>query len=95
MESLIQKSDRKASLVKDKVRRYLYGQIDWRQKLIVVLGYRGTGKTTLLLQYLSSTQTKGIYLSLDDFFFETNRLVESVESLYSQGYRLLLLEATL
>ncbi|SHN20210.1 hypothetical protein SAMN04488057_11079 [Cyclobacterium lianum] len=67
MESLIRKSERKASFVKGKKRRYLYGQIDWEQKLIIVLGYRGSGKTTLLLQYLSAIQGKGIYLSLDEF----------------------------
>jgi len=92
MESLIQKSERKARSVLEKKRRYLYERIDWRQKLIIVLGYRGSGKTTLLLQYLSSIQQKGIYVSLDDFYFETNRLVESVESLYALGYRVFLLD---
>lgn len=92
MESLIRKSERKASFVKGKKRRYLYGQIDWEQKLIIVLGYRGSGKTTLLLQYLSAIQGKGIYLSLDDFYFETHRLIEAVSSLYDRGYRIFLLD---
>ncbi|WP_234364374.1 ATP-binding protein [Lunatibacter salilacus] len=58
----------------------------------MVLGYRGSGKTTLLLQHLSAIQRMGIYVSLDDFYFETHRLVESVESLYELGYRVFLLD---
>lgn len=92
MERLIEKSERKANLNRSKKRRYLYGQIDWDQRLIMVLGYRGAGKTTLLLQYLSSVQRQGIYLSLDDFFFETSRLVQSVDTLYGMGYRVFLLD---
>lgn len=92
MERLIEKSERKANLNRNMKRRYLYEQIDWDQRLIMVLGYRGTGKTTLLLQYLSAVQKQGIYLSLDDFFFETNRLVPSVDTLYGMGYRVFLLD---
>jgi len=92
MDFLIEKSERKTKLVKDKQRRYLYEQVDWQQRLIVILGYRGVGKTTLILQHLSSATQKGIYLSLDDFFFETHRLVETVRNLYNSGYRLFQLD---
>lgn len=92
MDRLIEKSGNKAKQVADKHRRYLFGQIDWEQRLIIVLGYRGVGKTTMLFQYLSSTESKGIYLSLDDFYFETNRLVETVRQLYASGHRRFLLD---
>jgi hypothetical protein len=92
MEHLIQKSRKKSDWVRGKERRYIYDLIDWHQKLIVILGYRGIGKTTLLLQYLSDSAKKGIYLSLDDFYFESNRLVSAVEELYHLGYRVFLLD---
>ena len=92
MKNLVEKSERKAKLVKGKKRRYLYGEIDWEQRLIIVLGYRGAGKTTILLQHLSTAQRKGVYVSLDDFYFETHRLMETVEALYQLGYRLFLLD---
>lgn len=92
MEVLIKKSERKAKSLKEKRKRYLYDQIDWAQKLILILGYRGAGKTTLLLQYLSNSPKKSIYLSMDDFYFETNRLVALVSELYESGYRLFLLD---
>ncbi|MFW5805906.1 MAG: ATP-binding protein [Bacteroidales bacterium] len=92
MENLIQKSKQKSKPVADKKKRYLFELIDWKQRLIIILGYRGTGKTTLILQYLSSAKQTGVYLSLDDFFFETHRLVETVQQLYVLGYRLFLLD---
>lgn len=92
MNLLIQKSEQKVKQAIDKLKRYLFEQIDWKQKLIVVQGYRGAGKTTLLLQYLSVSKQKGIYLSLDDIYFETNRLVGVVQELYNLGYRLFLLD---
>ena len=92
MEHLIQKSLRKSGWVTGKKKRCIYDLIDWNQKLIMILGYRGIGKTTLLLQYLSDSVKKGVYLSLDDFYFESNRLVTTVEELYRLGYRLFLLD---
>ncbi len=92
MEDLIEKSERKTKLTLGKKKRYLYEQIDWEQRLIIVLGYRGAGKTTLLLQFLASSRKKGIYVSLDDYYFEAHRLVESIQTLYKMGYRLFLLD---
>ncbi|MDY0084909.1 MAG: AAA family ATPase [Bacteroidales bacterium] len=92
MEYLIEKSEKKTRLVQGMKKRFLFTQIDWEQKLILFLGYRGTGKTTLLLQYLLTSLKKGVYLSLDDFYFETNRLVETIHKLYGLGYRLFLLD---
>jgi uncharacterized protein len=87
MERLIDISKRKVKDQKASFKRFLFNEIDWNLKLIMVLGPRGTGKTTLLLQQLSITKGDSIYLSLDDVYFEVNRLVELVESLYARGYR--------
>lgn len=92
MEYLIEKSARKSKQVQSKKKRYLYEQIDWQQRLILLLGYRGAGKTTILLQQLLASSEQGIYMSLDDFYFETHRLVETVAELYGMGYRLFLLD---
>ena len=32
--------------------RYLYYKIHWNSRLIAITGARGTGKTTLMLQYI-------------------------------------------
>jgi len=87
MQSLIQKSDRKLKQLNLKHRRSSFSEIDWNDRLILLLGHRGTGKTSLLLQHLKSINGKGIYLSLDDFVFEDQRLIVIFEKLYQQGYR--------
>ncbi|NLA23679.1 MAG: ATP-binding protein, partial [Bacteroidales bacterium] len=56
------------------------------QTLILIKGARGAGKTTLLLQRFAQQNEKAIYLSLDDFYFETNRLLLLIEDLYTEGY---------
>lgn len=92
MEYLIEKSTQKSELVQSKKKRYLFSKIDWEQRLVLLLGYRGTGKTTILLQHLDTSIKKGIYMSLDDFYFEIHRLIETVAVLYGMGYRLFLLD---
>lgn len=67
--------------------RYLMPHISWRNRLFAVVGARGTGKTTLLLQYIKQhlDPNKAFYMSLDDLFFTTNRLVEVVRRLWQEG----------
>jgi len=87
MESLLFKSNKKVANSIDKMKRFIYDDIHWDERLILLLGYRGVGKTTLMLQRLKEFGEKGIYFSMDDLYFETNRLVTVVEELYNLGYR--------
>ena len=87
MEILLSKSVKKAASAKEKIKRLIYNDILWSERLILLLGYRGVGKTTLLLQRLQEIGDQGIYFSLDDLYFENNRLVSVVEQCYALGYR--------
>ena len=87
MDRFIQKSEKKHNEVTNSFVRYLWSDVDWNQRLILLLGHRGVGKTTLLLQQMKNDLNKSIYLSLDDYYFEDKRLVEVVNTLYSLGYR--------
>ncbi|MBU3659026.1 MAG: ATP-binding protein [Flavobacteriales bacterium] len=87
MDNLLIKSNKKVAKSIDKVRRLIYDDVQWNERLILLLGYRGVGKTTLMLQRLKEFGEKGIYFSLDDLYFETNRLATVVEQLYSSGFR--------
>lgn len=90
MERLIQKSIQKKKEKSGQHLRYLYDDIDWSQRLIILLGHRGSGKTTMILQKMNPQN--GIYLSLDDFYFESNRLIHFVDDLYKSGIRALYLD---
>ncbi len=87
MERLVKLSKRKTDTLKAEKKRFLYNEIDWHQPLIIIKGHRGAGKTTLMLQRIKELNDKAIYLSLDDIYFETVRLVEVIETLYGNGYR--------
>jgi len=69
-------------------RRYLYPDIDWEGRLIGVTGTRGTGKTTLLLQYLKDNFPKRenvLYASLDNIYFTKNSLLDLAEKFDAYG----------
>ncbi len=54
-------------------RRYLYGQIDWSLPSIGVVGARGVGKTTLMLQRIKEYgvgSSKALYVSADHPYFQ-------------------------
>lgn len=87
MERLIKLSEKKISSVQTNFKRFLYDTIEWSQQLIIILGHRGAGKTTLLLQRAKKEKDKTIYISLDDIYFESYRLVNLIDSLYEKSYR--------
>ncbi|MGL4631891.1 MAG: ATP-binding protein [Leadbetterella sp.] len=60
-------------------RRDFQDQIDWNEPLIFLLGSRGVGKTTLLLQHIKetfSTQPNALYISMDDMSLANYTLLE-------------------
>jgi predicted AAA+ superfamily ATPase len=75
--------------------RYLLKEINWKNRLICILGARGTGKTTLLLQRLkimASPASESLYVSLDDIYFSTHSLIETAETFRQQGGRYLFID---
>ena len=69
-------------------RRYLNEEIEWDRRLISITGARGVGKTTLLLQRIKEVhglQKHALYVTLDDIFFETTRLVEFADTFVENG----------
>lgn len=75
--------------------RYLYHQIDWNQRLIGILGARGAGKTTLMLQFIKINYPNNehvLYLSLDRVFPPDFSIYQLAEQFYMQGGRHLILD---
>ena len=67
--------------------RYLMKDVYWTDRLYAIIGSRGTGKTTLMLQYIKKNldADQAFYMSLDDLYFSTNRLVDVVHKLWQEG----------
>ena len=88
METLIRNYIRLIDSTPVNFQRYLYNTIDWQDRLIGITGARGTGKTTLLLQYIKNNftdRTRAIYVSLDNIWFAKNSLTDLVENFYTHG----------
>ena len=62
-----------------KHKRYLYEQIAWQSRCLLITGQRGAGKTTLMLQHLKehySKSSKALYISVDNPYFKNISLYE-------------------
>lgn len=76
-------------------KRYLYGQINWNARLIGIRGARGTGKTTMLLQYIKEhfpDLSKALYITLDSFNFQLITLYEVAEYAHLHGIEALFID---
>lgn len=68
-------------------KRYLYKEISWNNRMIGIIGARGVGKTTLILQYIKENlnHKKALYVSADDMYFGENRLVDLADTFYKNA----------
>ncbi len=60
-------------------KRYLYDQIDWDERCLLITGQRGVGKTTMILQHLKEhhrDDTSALYISVDNPYFRNISLYE-------------------
>lgn len=76
-------------------KRYLYHQINWDARLIGIRGARGTGKTTMLLQYIKEHYpdlNKALYISLDSFSFQLITLYDVAEYAHAHGIEALFVD---
>ena len=78
----------KLSQVSLDFKRYLYTQINWDSSVIGIMGERGVGKTTMLLQrikekYVNPDDT--FYISLDHYWFGTHELQDLIKFMYKRG----------
>jgi len=76
-------------------KRYFFKSVDFNEKLIGLIGARGIGKTTFLLQYLSSLDIedeKKLYFSVDSIITSNMKLFEIAEDFYNLGGKVLVID---
>jgi uncharacterized protein len=69
-------------------RRDCIDTIPWAEPLLFILGARGVGKTTLILQYIKeqySSSTDALYISMDDISLANYSLIDVAKYHYNQG----------
>lgn len=87
MDNLFQYSKRLISGVDTSFVRYMHNHINWENRLIGLVGPRGVGKTTLVLQYIKNNldTRKALYVTTEDFYFAKHRLTDLAASFVKLG----------
>jgi len=78
-----------------KKKRYLYSKINWKLKSIGILGQRGLGKTTMMLQYIKenfSYTNKALYVSLDNPYMQSVSLFDFAKEFEQHGGEVLFVD---
>ena len=94
MQTLFEYSNRLIPNVDKKFTRYLYNTIHWENKLIGIVGPRGVGKTTLVLQYIKNNLDvrHTLYVSAEDFYFAKHRLSDLASDFVKWGGKYLFID---
>jgi len=89
MDKLFQYSTARIDAVTTVFKRYLWTRVNWDNRLNIIIGARGVGKTTLLLQYIKENlfhkPDEVIFVNLDDLYFSRNTLVDFVDAFVKRG----------
>lgn len=94
MDFLIQNYRRLLSETSTSFVRYLYERIPWEARFVAILGARGAGKTTMMLQHilLSRQEDSSLYISANDSYFSGHSLFSAAEEFYKSGGKYLYID---
>jgi predicted AAA+ superfamily ATPase len=88
MEQLFIEYKETLAALKPRFRRNFINEIDWEEPLLFVLGSRGVGKTTLILQYIKEkfgTSNTALYVSMDDLALSNYTLLDLAKKHVQNG----------
>ncbi len=97
MEALIRRHINRMQTVKLDFVRSVMEEIDWNDRLLMIKGQKGVGKTTLMTQRIMQVfgpvnTTEVLYVSLDNIYFGTHNLLDFIEQFHAQGGKYLFLD---
>lgn len=87
MENLYNTFRIKLSLTPMSYFRSFHDKINWNSRLICIMGQKGVGKSTLMLQHIKRFDNldETLYVSADNMYFAGHTLYELAGSFFSQG----------
>lgn len=74
--------------------RYMYSRINWDARMVGLMGPRGVGKTTLVLQHIKEELPlkESLYVQAEDFYFASHRLTELADNFAKMGGKYLFID---
>ena len=73
-------------------RKRYFDFLNSNERLIGLIGSRGVGKTTVILQYLKSLKIKSLYFTGDDLEFTNSKIYDLVDEFYALGGRVVAID---
>lgn len=77
------------NLVSTDFKRYMYDKLPWEARLVGLMGPRGVGKSTMVLQHIKEqaedVQSKSLYVSADHSYFSTHTLIDTAAQFVREG----------
>jgi hypothetical protein len=67
--------------------RYMYDQVSWESRMFGLVGPRGVGKSTMILQYIKENMSRRrmLYVAADHLYFSSHTLVETIDAFAKEG----------
>ena len=67
--------------------RYMYDRVSWESRMFGLVGPRGVGKSTMILQYVKEhrSERRMLYVSADHLYFASHTLAETVDEFVREG----------
>ena len=87
MENLIQTYRMRLAMTPTAFVRSLHDSINWKNRLIGILGQKGVGKSTMILQHIKlfDNVEESLYVQADDFYFSGHRIFDLALDFFQRG----------
>ena len=87
MDTLQQTYRIKLDLIPIDYVRSFHDDVNWKNRLIGILGQKGVGKSTMLLQHIKlyDKVEESLYVQADDFYFAGHRIYDLALEFFQQG----------
>jgi predicted AAA+ superfamily ATPase len=87
MKTLYQKFETLLLNTTTDFKRYLYNEISWDSRMIGIIGGRGVGKTTMVLQRIKQhlNVKNTLYVSADDMYFSEHKLIDLADEFHKSA----------
>ena len=85
--SLVEFMEVQLKLTTSTFHRYMYDQVSWDSRMFGLVGPRGVGKSTMVLQYIKGHKDsrRMFYVGADHIYFSSHSLIEVVDEFAKEG----------
>lgn len=87
MEELLQSFRLRLDLTPTAYVRSFHDTVNWNNRLIGILGQKGVGKSTMILQHIKMYDdiSESLYVQADDFYFADHRIYDLALAFFQRG----------